>query len=621
MIGGYTFVDLYLSAAVVVDDVITKENLIEWGWARGPVKVGGLPTPPANPKALKYPYGYSNKKEADSAVRDHQAIELNGAYYVLESIGSFANHGSYGPDIPPHPPFRRSPWEKWYWVNNNWKAEKQDVINDSRFKLINLLPDGSPASNPTALELISAALTAPVDSKGKKGTPNYGYWVTQGGEKVDMTLWEYPYDIVVERNKIPGVGHQYRFKTLKRIGQWSNRAIGAFNYERVSFVVNFPNCEVGPNFCVRFEIDTDELMYYEHTPKRYMWATLLADRVFYAKTVRRIPMPRYQPRTATDNISCYVMNKAMVKRLVDALYNKDIYAKIKDMVYGDGANNLLSLKWFYGVRPNLSTTRTSKIVLGNVILDATSVPVYNGDFVQVYLGYVNVKREYNDYRDFTNVRYQVYIPMVGIIDLDPAQVVGKDLHLVYTVNLTDGSAVVTLAVNNYTVGGKPALTKTNGWYDTPHIIFTTSITYGYEIPLNVEAIRSASLMVGEVVAKAVIGGAAGAVAGSLPGAVIGAVGGAASGALDGGVQSTYSSGALTANSNVMGDFTPKLIRTVAKDVSGDISAVVGAPSGRVVKVGDARGYLKASMVYGTPSTTMQHADEIVNMLKEGIYIS
>lgn len=331
-------------------------------------------------------------------------------------------------------------------------------------------------------------------------------------------------------------------------------------------------------------------------------------------------MPRYQPRTSTDSVSCYVMSRPMVKNFISNLYTTDVYEKVKQMLYGDGANNLLSLKWFYGVRPNLSTTRSSKITLGNVVMDGNVAPVYNGDFVQVYMGYITVTREFDDYRDFANVRYQAYVPMVGVVDLDPSQVVGKSLHLLYTVNLTDGSAVVTLAVSNTVEGGKPVLPKTNGWYDTPQIVFTNSITYGYEIPLQVESIRTPALMVGEVVAGAITGGVAGALAGNIPGAVLGAVGGAVATGSSG-TQNSYSVGSLTANSNVMGDFTPKLIRTVSKDASGYITPAVGLPSGKVVKVADASGYLKAAMVYGTPSSTMQHTDEIVDMLKEGIYIS
>jgi outer membrane lipoprotein SlyB len=192
--------------------------------------------------------------------------------------------------------------------------------------------------------------------------------------------------------------------------------------------------------------------------------------------------------------------------------------------------------------------------------------------------------------------------------------------VIYTVNLTDGSAVVNLSVSPLRIGNTPTLYKNGDWYEIQQPVFTTSITYGYEIPLNVDSIRTPSLLVGDIVSKAVFGGVAGAMAGNYVGAAIGAVGGAVAGAA-GGPETTYSVGALTANSNVMEDFEPKLIRTIVKDQSGDISAAVGAPSGKVVRVGDASGYLKAAMVYGTPSTTMQHTDEIVGMLKEGIYIS
>lgn len=324
-------------------------------------------------------------------------------------------------------------------------------------------------------------------------------------------------------------------------------------------------------------------------------------------------MPRFQPRTATDAISCHVMNRGEVKQFVEKLYTKDIYDKIKNMLYGDGAGNILSLKWFYGIRPALSTTQKRRITLGNVVLDI-STPVFAGDFTQVYMGNVYVGGKFGDYRDYTNMRIQAYIPMVGIIDLDPSAVVGKSLHLIYTVNLTDGSAIVTLS----TTAGGGSLTKTEGWYETDNIVFTTSITYGYEIPLNIDSIRSAALTVGEIAVKTVAGGAVGAIAGNIPGAVLGALAGATSTT---GVQTTYSSGSLTPNSNVMGDFTPKLIRTYNEDVSGDISLAMGRPSGRVVKVGSASGYLKAAEVFGTPSSIMQHSDEIVNMLKEGIRIS
>ena len=555
MIDGYAFIDGWFQAAVVIDDVVTKADFIKWGWATE-VK-------------------FLNKRYAEASVRDGNAFEKDGKYYRLDLFGN-----------------RSSRYEIPYWM-------------------------GSGVTNVYALDLITAALSAPV-AKQVERKAYYGHWITAGGERVDATVWHHRTnekgDYTLEWSKIPGVGYEYPLNAFHRdnpTGEWPQ-------YDRFfpEIVIHMPNCEISPHTCVLFRIEAEE----EPITYHFTSTNLVHMSTFFPEKIRRLPMPRYQPRTTTDSISCYVMSRSLVKQFIADLYTTDTYEKVKQMLYGDGANNLLSLKWFYGVRPSITTPRSSRITLGNVVMDKTVAPVYNGDFVQVYMGYIRVPREYEDHRDYTNVRYQAYIPMVGVIDLDPAQVVGKDIHLLYTVNLTDGSAVVTLSVSNLVVAGKPTLPKTDGWYDTPQIIFTSSITYGYEIPLTAESIRSSSLLVGEVVSKAIAGGVGGALVGSYVGAALGATAGAIS-AVSSGVQTTYSAGALTANSNVMGDFTPKLIRTVTKDVSGDISQATGLPCGREVKVGDARGYLKAAMVYGTPSSTMQHTDEIINMLNEGIYIS
>lgn len=555
MIDGYAFINDGFQAVVVIDEAVSKADFIKWGWA--------------------VEEKYLNKRDAENAVRDGEAFELNGKYYRLNVVGN-----------------KTSRYEIPYWM-------------------------GSGVTNVFALDLITAALSAPI-AKQVERKAYYGHWLTTGGERVDMTIWHHRSNEVGDNTqewaKIPGVGYEYPLNTFHTDNPTSVWPFYADGFPWIT--VHMPNCEISPHTCVSFRIEAEA----EPIALHFTSTRLVHMSTFFPKKIRRLPMPRYQPRTTTDSISCYVMTRSLVKQFIADLYTTDTYEKVKQMLYGDGANNLLSLKWFYGVRPSITTPRSSRITLGNVVMDKSVAPVYNGDFVQVYMGHIRVPREYEDHRDYTNVRYQAYIPMVGIIDLDPAQVVGKYIHLLYTVNLTDGSAVVTLSTSNIVVAGNPLLPKTDGWYDTPHIVFTSSITYGYEIPLTAESIRSSSLLVGEVVSKAIAGGVGGALVGNFVGAALGATAGAISAATSG-VQTTYSAGALTANSNVMGDFTPKLIRTVTKDVSGDISQATGLPCGKVVKVGDASGYLKAAMVYGTPSTTMQHTDEIVNMLKEGIRIS
>lgn len=575
-------------ASLTFDDNLTKEEIVRRGWAAGPLY---LPWPLYDtPKDGYRYYGLREHSRFRDDLDAKKTFKYNGQYYTINRF------------IADRTPLSLPYWDVRLGVRNEYAI---DII----------------------MESMNAPVFYPYDSEDAYKI----HWVTYGGERVDMKLWIYDkfkgidddHLGVYETTAIPGVGYSSALKDwvlddhkeeVAEYGYLPRVTSVAYSSRTIHLYIHYPNCELGNDIVASYEVTT------ETTDDKQIISAKLSFKGIDQLKVRRVLMSRYQPRTATSAISCYVLNRTLVQRFVDTLYTKDIYDRVKAMLYGDGAGNILSLKWFYGVRPNLSTPKQTKVTIGNVSLDAVVAPVYNGDFVQVYMGYITIPREYGDYRDYTLVRYQAYIPMVGIIDLDPSQIVGRDLHLLYTVNLTDGSAVVNLSVSSLRDGNTPTLYKNGDWYEIQQPVFTTSITYGYEIPLNVDSIRTPSLLVGDIVSKAVFGGVAGALAGNYVGAAIGAVGGAVAGAA-GGPETTYSVGSLTANSNVMEDFKPKLIRTIVKDQSGDISAAVGAPSGKVVRVGDARGYLKAAMVYGTPSSIMQHADEIENMLKEGIRIS
>lgn len=629
MTDGYAFINGSVVASVVIDDVVTKEDLIEWGWARGPVHIFGQPAPPPNPKAIPTLNKLYTRSYVDEQLRVHLAMEVNGSFYLLGGSGSppgsiyDKNRGEYtdGETLLPPQPFKRSPWEKWFWKYDGWREENSDVINDPVFKAFNfLVPEVTNASNPTAVDLILSALSTPVDAGSHEPRAYRMQWILDngklgGGTVREMIAWSYKinvgyYETVYDRKMIPGVDY---FRSAKV--RYEELPPDAPEPDVIQFTVNFPNCEIGPNFCVSFKVETNRRVYYDHADKHIIWAALKANIIIYPEKIRRMPMPRFQPRTATETISCYVLSRAEEVKFVEKLSNKSIADQVKSFLYGDGSGAILSLKWFYGVRPAVATTQKRKITLGNYTFNDLSVPVFAGDFVQVYMGKVFVRGPFQDARNYTDARYQMYIPQLGHVDLDPSRVVGKDVHLIYTVNLTDGSAVVTVA----TTKTGEELAKVKGWYETAENIFTTSITYGYEIPLNVESIKDVSARIGEITAKAVAGGAAGAIAGNVPGALLGAAAGVASSTNP--IQTTYSTGSLAPNSNVMGDFTPKIYVKFNKGSAGDISAAVGYPCGKIVKVGDASGYLKAAVVYGTPSTTMQHTDEIVNMLKEGIYIS
>ena len=565
---------------IALDDNLTKEELIRRGWAVGPLY---LPWPLYDtPKdGVKY-----------YTAREHSIFRVD-----LEKNNTFKYQGQYY-TIHKHNP-TTIPLTYPYWSVRG-------------------------ASNEEAVKIIMAAMNAPVIFNYNSERMYKIHWITKGGERVDMTLWlydeergdDFSLDFAYETVGIPGLGYKSELKEWfvdtppynPFAGHPYQLYFDGEHTREIRFTVHYPNCELGEDLCAGYVVTT------EKDVDGHFLEAKVSFTGFVHEKVRRFVMARFQPRTATNTVSCYVLTRQEEKKFVEKLSSKTVSDQVKSFLYGDGSDAILSLKWFYGIRPNISTSQKVKITLGNFVMDDLTVPVFAGDFTQVYIGHVFVRGPFQDYRDYSNARYQMYIPMVGHIDLNPSQVVGNDVHLLYTINLTDGSAIVTLA----TTRSGEELTKKDGWYETANNIFTTSIEYGYNIPLNVTAVKDITATTGEIVSKSIAGGAAGAIAGNIPGALLGAAAGFAS---TNPISSSYSSGSQTPNSNVMGDFTPKIYVFFNKDRGGDFSAAAGYPCGKLVKVGDASGYLKAAMVYGTPSTAMQHTDEIVDILKEGIQIS
>ena len=66
-------------------------------------------------------------------------------------------------------------------------------------------------------------------------------------------------------------------------------------------------------------------------------------------------------------------------------------------------------------------------------------------------GEVEIRRVYNDYRDFENTKITAYLPFCGSVELNPQDVVGKWLGCTYAIDLFDGSCkafIYTLSGND-----------------------------------------------------------------------------------------------------------------------------------------------------------------------------
>lgn len=351
-------------------------------------------------------------------------------------------------------------------------------------------------------------------------------------------------------------------------------------------------------------------------------------------------MARYNPRVGTSTVGAYVLNKSEVTEFMNDLWTTNAWEGFVNQFIGDGANALLGLYWYYGIAESVVlTSGKSFITLGNNKFGPSAkYSVAKNEFITYDFGSIAVPATYGDYRDWTLISYKLYLPFVGVIDLNPADVIGKTLYLKYQINLTDGSAVCMLATSPITGP------------DNSGNIFTTSASWGYDIPVKVDSIRDAMTLTGQIMANvlpAAIGGASvGMAAGrAAMGAAASARGvggrakdrlqnmagdeGAALGGLGGGISSvsasspvtaSYSTGSLSPNANVMGDFEAKLVMYRHDDLTQAIEPIAGKPSAQIGPVSSFSGYLKADLVYNGGTLPMRRAGEIIAMLQEGIYV-
>ena len=339
--------------------------------------------------------------------------------------------------------------------------------------------------------------------------------------------------------------------------------------------------------------------------------------------------PRFQPRTQTSSVGTYILDKTQLNGFASDLWKDDVMETFSTKINGDATNCILSLKWFYGLRSAIPTSSRSHIVLGSVSFIAQGTKaVASSDFVEYDFGSVVVPTPtINDYRAY-RAEYRLYMPFIGFIDLNPQDVVGKTLYMRYEVNITDGSAMAQV------FNAKPV----DGAGGSGSLIFSATCSWGYDIPLRINAVKDAALATAQIatrMATSVIGGiAAGATMGGGVGAAVGGVAGLGMGAMgtmdtppaNSGTQS-YSVGSLAPNANVMDDLTAYLVIYQPQYPGSETSAqatakntAVGKPSYVTDRVSMFSGYLKAAAVYATSTVPTRHGDEIMALLQSGVYI-
>lgn len=311
-----------------------------------------------------------------------------------------------------------------------------------------------------------------------------------------------------------------------------------------------------------------------------------------------IPIPTLDTTRADRMFTVYNPTDANVNSLGAFLWTNNVIEQIKKL-WDDPMQAIISFHKIYGA-PTVGNS--TEIVLG-YIESGVSAPVVTSQFCEVDCGSVTVPELLNNatsYAPFTSLH--IYLPFIGIMELDTNECMKATLHVKYRIDVYTGTCIALIYVSR-----NPDLTH-------EQVLYTFSGNASQQLPLTSSS----------------FGGAISALLG-LAGAGVAVASGGALGVAAGAVSAAHSltqemvhinrSGGLSANAGILGSRTPYLIlsRQYCSDANG-YAGFYGYPSNKTVYIGNCNGYIKCKDVIFRGSCTQAEAEEIESLLKSGVYV-
>lgn len=313
-----------------------------------------------------------------------------------------------------------------------------------------------------------------------------------------------------------------------------------------------------------------------------------------------IPEPPL-PDTVDSNklFTVYNPSSSQLDALGGYLWDASIIAAIRD-IWQEPMDGLISLQQVF-VTP--STSGNHNIILG--FLDSgVSSPVVSDQFVTVDCGTVEIKerkKNATDYAPYTSLH--LYLPFIGIVELDSNECMDADISVTYKVDVYTGTCLAQVSV-----------TRTEDMPNDP-ILYTFSGNCSQQLPLtsgNSTGVLSALLAGVSAGVSIASGGGLSTVAGyHLAGS-----------SLTHEMMHVSHSGNISANAGIMGQKKPYVIigRRHCYDAN-NYNSFYGFPANKTVFLGNHTGYCKVKKCWIKTSATQAEYEEIMRILEEdGVFV-
>lgn len=244
----------------------------------------------------------------------------------------------------------------------------------------------------------------------------------------------------------------------------------------------------------------------------------------------------------------------------------------------------------------------------------TTAALVRQRYTTIDCGSMVVPEYYGNYLDYAPYsKAHVYLPFIGIVELDVDDIVGHGVNVTYHIDSYNGSCIaqITVAKNDY-----------------QNTVYQFSGNCSVEIPLaggSQAAIKSGMISAAATGISSIVGGLASMLGRNIAGGIGGiayGIGGAVSQAVSQ-KSSVQHSGTFGASYGAMGIKKPYFIihRPIQKMVV-NYNEDYGFPAHKRVRIGNCKGFLRVREVHAASSTaTDEEKARIEELLKEGVFVS
>ena len=244
----------------------------------------------------------------------------------------------------------------------------------------------------------------------------------------------------------------------------------------------------------------------------------------------------------------------------------------------------------------------------------TSAALVRQRYTTIDCGSMVVPEYYGNYLDYAPYsKAHVYLPFIGIVELDVDDIVGHGVNITYHIDSYNGSCIAQITV-----------AKT----DYQNTVYQFSGNCSVEIPLaggSQAAIKAGLISAAATGISSIVGGLASMFSGNIAGGIGGiayGIGGAVSQAVSQ-KSSVQHSGTFGASYGAMGIKKPYFIihRPIQKIVV-NYNEDYGFPAHKRVRIGNCKGFLRVREVHAVSSTaTDEEKARIEELLKDGVFVS